>query len=597
MQLKIRKEIVNAHEAFFTAEPYGVDKDRHRYWDCFTVDLRRHSMDTVKELQAQLLTQPKVVGVQNLLRDIKVWIHANEAIGAVGKTRARTMPQAHTLLVEYIRQLPHKHVYTREEEGTEGVVLPYYVEELKYYPPVKRDGYTTPAHITMDCHYIEFGVRHNTTWTFYPNKCLGLTPYEMLVKSEIWPETAELRGDHEYYMELFVAARDAVGKQYLARGLADDSPDGNPSSKGSDWWRSSRTSKFMLDHEGQRARVVVDVFREEDKEKHGGKDSHLNIYYWSQQKNITLNKDDEPEWTGDHDGDEPDEHLTDTQLKDVEVPVHPYVVVFDLKRHLRLRVHVGNMEPYEYNTGLRKSLVLPDNISGLLDVLLLDQGKVPFMDVIKNKSGGTIVLLEGPPGTGKTLTAEILSEAMQRPLFTVQCSQLGVDPEDLESNLLKALGRGRRWNAIMLLDEADVYVYRRGQNLQQNAIVGTFLRVLEYHAGVLFLTTNRGDLVDDAILSRCTARLPYGPPAKEDQARIWAILTEANGVDLDWDVVRQIVDAHPKLSGRDIKNILKLSMMVAHSRGVAITPALVTEVKSFKPTFDAGDANNATSVE
>src|SRR3546814_2642760 len=53
------------------------------------------------------------------------------------------------------------------------------------------------------------------------------------------------------------------------------------------------------------------------------------------------------------------------------------------------------------------------------------------------------------------------------------------------------------------LDEADVYIRCRDNDLEHNAIVAEFLRTLEYFNGLLFMTTNRINDVDDAILSRC----------------------------------------------------------------------------------------------
>ena len=41
-----------------------------------------------------------------------------------------------------------------------------------------------------------------------------------------------------------------------------------------------------------------------------------------------------------------------------------------------------------------------------------------------------------------------------------------------------------------LIDEADVYIKRRDDNMTMNAVVGVFLRVLEYFNGLLFLTTS-----------------------------------------------------------------------------------------------------------
>lgn len=110
--------------------------------------------------------------------------------------------------------------------------------------------------------------------------------------------------------------------------------------------------------------------------------------------------------------------------------------------------------------------------------------------------------------------------------------------------------------------------------------------MLEYHAGVLFLTTNRGDLVDDAILSRCAARIPYDIPSSEDQKRIWAILAAANDLWLPLAVIDQIVAAYPNLSGRDIKNLLKLAALRASETEGEIGLAEIEAVRIFKPTTD-----------
>lgn len=56
-----------------------------------------------------------------------------------------------------------------------------------------------------------------------------------------------------------------------------------------------------------------------------------------------------------------------------------------------------------------------------------------------------------------------------------------------------------RWNAIVLLDEADVFLTQRTvDNTPNNSLVLVFLRQLEYYKGVLFLTTNRVQTFDKA---------------------------------------------------------------------------------------------------
>lgn len=189
--------------------------------------------------------------------------------------------------------------------------------------------------------------------------------------------------------------------------------------------------------------------------------------------------------------------------------------------------------------------------------------------------------------THNTLTAEVYSEVMNRPLYSVQASQLGLTPEDLEKALLRVFDRARRWNAILLIDESDVYVAARGSNLEQNAIVGVFLRVLEYYNGVLFLTTNRSDLIDDAISSRCIAKIDYGVPTRDDQYRIWKILTEVAGLKMSDASIARVVDKYPVLSGRDVKNLLKLASFIVKARKlVEVTPEVIDFVKVFKPTAD-----------
>ena len=148
--------------------------------------------------------------------------------------------------------------------------------------------------------------------------------------------------------------------------------------------------------------------------------------------------------------------------------------------------------------------------------------------------------------------------------------------------LLKVFRRARRWNAILILDEADVYVRQRGHNLKQNAIVGVFLRVLEYQGSILFLTTNRPEDVDDAIASRCVARLFYDYPTVEEQKKIWRVLASATKATISDKTIADIGKKNPKLSGRDVKNLLKLSMMV--KKGKEIDAATVEFVKQFKPT-------------
>ena len=108
-----------------------------------------------------------------------------------------------------------------------------------------------------------------------------------------------------------------------------------------------------------------------------------------------------------------------------------------------------------------------------------------------------LAVLHGPPGTGKTLTAEGISELLKCPLYMVSAGELGTDSRFLESELQKILDICHAWGAILLLDEADVFLEKRNMHdLHRNALVSIFLRQLEYFQGILFLTTNRVEVCD-----------------------------------------------------------------------------------------------------
>lgn len=101
-------------------------------------------------------------------------------------------------------------------------------------------------------------------------------------------------------------------------------------------------------------------------------------------------------------------------------------------------------------------------------------------------------VLHGPPGTGKTLTAESVSELLRCPLYIASAGELGTNSKFLEVDLQKIRDICHAWGAILLLEEADVFLETRQlYDLHRNSLVSVFLRQLEYFQGILFMTTNR----------------------------------------------------------------------------------------------------------
>ncbi|KAF7328981.1 p-loop containing nucleoside triphosphate hydrolase protein [Mycena venus] len=152
-------------------------------------------------------------------------------------------------------------------------------------------------------------------------------------------------------------------------------------------------------------------------------------------------------------------------------------------------------------------------------------------DVITGKGGGLIAVLHGPPGTGKTLTAEAVAEHLKRPLYIVGPSELSTKPSVLEQKLKSILSLATAWDAVLLIDEADVFLEQRSlHEIERNSLVSVALRVLEYHRGVLFLTTNRLKAFDVAFLSRFSIAIKYPEHDLNSRRVIWRKFFELAGV-------------------------------------------------------------------
>jgi hypothetical protein len=67
-----------------------------------------------------------------------------------------------------------------------------------------------------------------------------------------------------------------------------------------------------------------------------------------------------------------------------------------------------------------------------------------------------------------------VAETMRAPLYTMSAGDLGLVPEDIETKLSEILEMATRWKAVLLLDEADVFLEQRTlQDLERNKLVSS----------------------------------------------------------------------------------------------------------------------------
>lgn len=233
---------------------------------------------------------------------------------------------------------------------------------------------------------------------------------------------------------------------------------------------------------------------------------------------------------------------------------------------------IDGLSEIEWNYEAFDNLVVPDHEKQLAWDFVESKTKSneAFDDFIQDKGRGIIILMFGPPGVGKTFTAEAVAERANVPLYSMSASGLGTEPAEIEKILDKALQVCKLWDAMLLLDEADVFLAaRQSESMKRNELVSLFLTKLEYYPGILFLT-NRASDIDFAFQSRVDLFLPYYELTPEARFKIWNNFInragregfESANMEADLEKLSRLC-----LNGREIKNLVKTSQLLSQKTG------------------------------
>jgi hypothetical protein len=258
----------------------------------------------------------------------------------------------------------------------------------------------------------------------------------------------------------------------------------------------------------------------------------------------------------------------------------PFVRLFCLEIKQYIYADVDDLCSYEFDVSAIENLCLPAEMLSVLTRVFDTPVDRVFGDLIRGKHGGIVVLASGKPGVGKTLTAEIYAEKTRRPLYVLEMGELGTNAEQVEVRLRNVFARVTRWNAVLQFDECEVFLSKRSEDLERSAIVGIFLRLLDYYQGILFLTSNRPEVIDDAVLSRVMLHLEYPDLTSHAREEIWRNMFKAAGlrlVDGRFDLL-----AGWNLNGRQIRNMTRLTRIL--NPGGEISLAALEEVNRFGGT-------------
>jgi SpoVK/Ycf46/Vps4 family AAA+-type ATPase len=231
----------------------------------------------------------------------------------------------------------------------------------------------------------------------------------------------------------------------------------------------------------------------------------------------------------------------------------PTVLGYSFKAKIWGRLRADKFTEVVWRSDTMERLVLSDPHKKLIQSLVMAKRKKMITDVIPSKGGGSTIILHGKPGTGKTLTGEAAAEMSRKPLMVVSVAELGNQAPQLESRLQKIIDVCDEWGGILLIDEADVYLEARTPgNVERNAMVSVFLRLLEYHQLVIFLTTNHITRLDPAFMSRIAVAVHYPDLNPGAQQEIWTTFLEMAGV--------QIIDDEVSVQGPNQAVITKAEL-------------------------------------
>jgi hypothetical protein len=137
------------------------------------------------------------------------------------------------------------------------------------------------------------------------------------------------------------------------------------------------------------------------------------------------------------------------------------------------------------------------------------------------------VLFAGPTGTGKSLAARWLAARLGLPLIAIDLAALTSKwVGETEKNLAQVFSRAEGSSAILLFDEADsVFGARtdvgsandRFANNQTNYLLAR----MESFDGIVVLTSNSRQRIDNAFLRRLDVVIEFGVPGPQERRRLW----------------------------------------------------------------------------
>jgi hypothetical protein len=189
-------------------------------------------------------------------------------------------------------------------------------------------------------------------------------------------------------------------------------------------------------------------------------------------------------------------------------------------------------EPVDRNVNLDAMILSPMVEQGLEHLILrANKRESLWQDLGKTLKAtpnpGVRALLVGESGTGKTLAASYVATQLAAPLYRVDLSSImNKYIGESEKNLAQLLDEAAANDVVLLFDEADSLFGSRSDGKENgerfaNMLTNFLLTRIENHPGVVILTTNSKDRIDNAFNRRLDVIIDFPIPGFEERLALW----------------------------------------------------------------------------
>ena len=224
------------------------------------------------------------------------------------------------------------------------------------------------------------------------------------------------------------------------------------------------------------------------------------------------------------------------------------------------------------------ALVMPSLVQEGLDAVILRARKRESLwqgmgETLKaTPSPGVRALFVGESGTGKTLAASYISTALTAPLYRVDLSAvMNKYIGESEKNLSILLDQAAATDVVLLFDEADALFGSRTEGKETgeryaNMLTNFLLTRIETHPGIVILTTNSSERIDNAFNRRIDAVVEFPLPGFEERLQLWRSHLGRRG---PGDQVYRNLASYCDFAGGQVRNVVLTAAV--YSDGAKIT--------------------------